>query len=111
MPLMAIHADKQPAFLASQAQILTGEAGKVELNGFFIVARINHERPVKFVMQWFAHRMRTNTLRHGFQVAVEHLSQGTQSLKTVNFRVHQRYTDRRKIAKGLLKFADSALLL
>ena len=111
MPLMTVHADKQPSFLAAEAEVFSGEARKVKLDGFLVIGLVHHKRAVQFVVQWIAHWMRTDALRHGLKVAVEDLREVTEPIQTVNFRVHQRHTDRREIAEGLLKFADPALLL
>ena len=54
--------------------------------------------------------MRTDALRHGLKVAVKDLREVTEPIQAVNFRVHQRHTDRRKIAEGL-QVPDPALLL
>ena len=109
MTLMTVHADKQPSFLAAEAEVFSGEARQVELDGFLVFSLLHHERAVQFVVQWIAHRMWADALRYGLKVAVEDLCEVTKPYQTVNFRVLQRHTDRRQITERILKFSDPAL--
>lgn len=111
MTFMTVHANEQPSFLAAEAEVFACESRQVKLDGLLVFRLFHHERAVEFMMQWIAHRMWANAFWHGLKVTVEDLSEVTEPVQAVNFRVHQRHTDWREIAERLLKFADPALLL
>ena len=78
MPFMTVHADQQPSFLAAEAEVFSGEAWQVKLDGFLVIGPVHHKRAVQFVVQWIAHWMRTDALRHGLKVAVQDLCEITK---------------------------------
>ena len=70
MTLVTVHTNEQPSFLAAKAEVFTGEARKVKLDGLFVFRLLHDKRPVELVVQWIAHRVWANPFWHGLKVAV-----------------------------------------